>query len=474
MTQRSFERLAQIARGIRRSEPAALRVAVCLAIFACVAVIGGATAIEAQQHTPGVAVAAPVALVAERVLVAVPPAAGTEVAAVAPPEAEHRRATVPEPPPAPRADEVFVGQIRAGQTLAASLQRQAIDSATIHRITQEMAPVFNFRYARAGDRYRLERLEDGRLLRFVYERSELERYVLQRNGDQFIATRDEPEILRRTARVAGLVQTSLYEAIADLGAEPTLASDFSEIFAWDVDFSRSVRSGDEFSILYERLFLEPEGEDERSVGPGRVLAARYTTRDKEFRAVYFETAAGRGGYYRPDGTAVERQFLKAPLHYRRISSAYTLSRLHPILKVRRPHQGIDYAAPHGTQVWSVADGEVIFRGRMGGFGNLVKVRHANGYVSYYGHLSRFARNLRVGSRVSQKQVIGYVGSTGLATGPHLDYRLKKNGRYVNPATLRMPAGDPIPDPTLPVFAARRDELLAELDPRPLVSATGAL
>lgn len=371
-------------------------------------------------------------------------------------------------------DEIIEGTISSGETLGGALDRRGVDSLSIHTVAAGMSPVFNFRYARPGDHYRLERTVDGQILRFHYERSKLEQYVLEWTGEEFVATRIEPQIARRRTRVAGLVDQSLYHSLANLGGDPALANDFSEIFAWDFDFSRSVRSGDEFAILYEQLYMTPEGGPEVYVGPGRILAARYATRETDLRALYFESEAGRGGYYRPDGTAMERQFLRAPLHYRRISSSYTLSRLHPILKVRRPHQGIDYAAPTGTPVWAVADGTVIYLGRNGGFGKLVKVRHANGYISYYGHLSRYGKGLKVGSRVGQKQVIGYVGATGLATGPHLDYRLKKDGRYLNPATLRMPAGVPIPRESLVRFDVHRDQILAELEPRPLVNATGAL
>jgi murein DD-endopeptidase MepM/ murein hydrolase activator NlpD len=167
---------------------------------------------------------------------------------------------------------------------------------------------------------------------------------------------------------------------------------------------------------------------------------------------------------------VRGQFLKAPLRFVRISSSYSSSRLHPILKIKRPHQGIDYAAPAGEPVWSVADGKVIYRGWAGGFGNLVKIRHANGYVSYYAHLSRFARGLREGSRVQQKQVIGYVGQTGLATGPHVCFRISQNGKFVNPLTLRVPSGEPVPESVRSVFEDTRDLLLGELDQAPVLAA----
>jgi murein DD-endopeptidase MepM/ murein hydrolase activator NlpD len=223
----------------------------------------------------------------------------------------------------------------------------------------------------------------------------------------------------------------------------------------------------------EANYLRSTAEDgtETYVRPGRILAARYSNGLHEYRALYFEQAEGRGGYYRPDGSSVRRQLLRTPLNYRRVSSRFSRSRLHPILKVRRPHLGIDYAAPYGTPVWVVADGTVFFRGYSGGLGNVVKVRHANGYVSYYGHLSRYARGLKVGQRVQQKEVIGYVGSTGISTGPHLHYQLMKNGRSIDPAAVRTPAGAPIPTAGREAFAQLRDELLRELDPTQLVVVT---
>lgn len=354
------------------------------------------------------------------------------------------------------------GALQRGETLAAALGRKGVGGGVVHSIAEAMAPVFSFRHARPGDRYRLEQDAEGRVQRFVYDRSPVERYVLSREEGELRAERDDPELARRRTRVAGVISTSLYESIASLGERPELAQDFAGLFAWDVDFARNVQQGDEFAVLYERLYLEREEDSDVYVRPGRILAARYSNDAGDHIAVYFEPEEGRGGYYRPDGSSVERQFLRAPLQYRRISSSFTHNRLHPILKVRRPHLGIDYAASRGTPVWAVADGEVVYRGATGGFGKLVKVRHANGYVSYYGHLSRFARDVGVGERVDQKQVIGYVGSTGLSTGPHLDFRIKKRGRYVDPSSLQAPAGDPVPQEARPEFFAQRDALLADL------------
>jgi murein DD-endopeptidase MepM/ murein hydrolase activator NlpD len=385
--------------------------------------------------------------------------------------------SAPEGSPAAESEKVPLvqiiteGEISRGQTLSTSLRERGVSAAAVHRIATEMAPVFDFRYAHPGDSYRLTQDENGDVLFFRYSRSPLEHYTIERQGEGYRATLHEPELVRRRARIAGVVSTTLYEAVEALGEEAELANDFAEIFAWDVDFSRTVQPGDEFSILYERLLLKGDDRTETYVRPGRILAGRYTTGLQEYTAIYFEQAEGKGGYYRTDGSSVQRQLLRAPLNYRRVSSRFSHSRLHPILKVRRPHLGIDYAAPYGTPVWAVADGKVIFRGVRGGLGRLVKVRHANGYVSYYGHLSRYPKGLRVGQWVHQKEVVGYVGSTGISTGPHLHYQLMKYGRAVDPAAVRTPAGDPIPGAARERFAEVRDDLLRELDPTPLVVLT---
>jgi murein DD-endopeptidase MepM/ murein hydrolase activator NlpD len=360
------------------------------------------------------------------------------------------------------------GELRRGETLAASLDRQGIGSALVHEIATSMRPVFDFRYSRAGDSYRLEQNEAGRVIGFDYQRSALMRYTLRREGEALVPERIEPDLTVERARLAGVVTTSLYNAIQALGESGDLAHDFAEIFAWDVDFSRSVHPGDEFHILYERRFLRDAEGRERYVGPGRILAARYASASAsvDHSAIYFEQEEGRAGYYRPDGSAVERQFLKAPLTYRRISSSYSTGRLHPILGRRRPHLGTDYAAATGTPVWSVGEGRVTHRGWLGGLGKTVKVRHANGFESTYGHLSRYP-NLRIGQRVRQKQVIGYVGSTGLSTGPHLHFVMKKSGRHVNPSTIKTEAAAPIPSQKMNEFAASRDELLTAMDPSAL-------
>jgi murein DD-endopeptidase MepM/ murein hydrolase activator NlpD len=258
-------------------------------------------------------------------------------------------------------------------------------------------------------------------------------------------------------QLGGVVRSSLFESMRDLGERPELVYSFADIFAWDFDFSKQTRPGDEFRMVYEKFF-----DKDGFVRYGRILAAEYRASNKNHTAVWFEDQNGKGDFFTPDGNSVRRAFLKAPLKFTRISSRYTKARLHPVLHITRPHEGVDYAAPIGTPVWAVANGQVVYTGWSGGFGRLVKIKHSNGVVSFYGHLSRYASGLRVGQMIDQKQLIGYVGMSGLATGPHLDFRLQKNGRFMDPLSVRMDTGEPISARALPRFNQVRDMRLAEL------------
>ena len=376
--------------------------------------------------------------------------------------------------PVPDAITRHEGVLVAGQTLSMALRRLGVSAALIHEIDRGMRELVDFRRAQPGHRYRIEFDSAGEFAGFLYETSALDRYrfeplraVAAEAEDvrvperRYRAFRLDSPIERRETRIAGVVHTSLYDAVEALGESHQLAIDFASVFAWDLDFSRSVRAGDEFRILYERNYMS-DGLSDVYLGPGRILAASYSGRDRELYAIYFETEPGRGRYFRPDGGTTERRFLAAPLSYNRITSAYSAGRLHPILKVKRPHNGIDYAAPTGTPVWSVADGTVVHKGWAGGSGRLVKIRHANGYTSYYAHLSGYAVGLQVGQAVRQKQVIGYVGQSGLATGPHVCFRIRKDGRYVDPASINPPRAEPIGSAQWARFSRIRDQRLARL------------
>jgi murein DD-endopeptidase MepM/ murein hydrolase activator NlpD len=449
------------AEGDKRHLIASIGLAVMLAVSALLAL----AAFEAAEGAG--AVIAPEPLPEE-------PAVATEDV---PPEQDAARslefaAAEPDPPAATRV--ITVGELERGDTLSSALRRSNVSQDVVHLVATEMSTAFNFRRAQPGHSFRLAQDLEGRVQDFRYRTTPTESIHLALEDGGYVVRREQAEFTPRVSRIAGIVRSSLYGAMRDLGEGPQLANDFTDVFAWDVDFSRTVQSGDEFRVLYERLYYTDDDGNEIYAGPGRILAARYGGTVGEHTAVYFESEEGRGGYFRPDGSSVERQFLLAPLRYSRISSRFSSARRHPILKITRPHHGIDYVARAGSPVWAVADGEVIYRGWAGGFGNLLKVRHVKGYVSYYAHLSRFAAGLRVGDRIQQKQVIGYVGQTGLATGPHVCFRIAQNGRYVNPARLRSPAAKPVPDAARGVFVATRDMLLSELDAGPFVASGEAL
>jgi murein DD-endopeptidase MepM/ murein hydrolase activator NlpD len=353
---------------------------------------------------------------------------------------------------------VVTGRIHRGRTLADALRREGVSPRMVDEIARGMRPVFDFRYAHAGDSFALVRDDGGGLLSFEFQRGRRDLYRLRpgENG-AFLPSHQEAPLERRVIRLWGTVHRSLFETMVALGEGPDLVHDFADIFAWDIDFSRQTRPGDRFRAVFEK-FYDRDG----FVRYGKVLAAQYAGTHETLVAVYFEDDDGYGDYYRTDGSSVRRTFLRAPVRYTRISSRYSKSRLHPVLKVRRPHEGVDYAAPVGTPIWAVADGEVIFRGWSGGFGRLVKVHHPNGYVSYYGHLSRYAEGIENGARVRQRQVLGYVGATGLSTGPHLDYRLKANGRFVDPLRVKFPSGKPVFARNKERFLSVRDAMLREL------------
>ena len=230
--------------------------------------------------------------------------------------------------------------------------------------------------------------------------------------------------------ISGEITSNLYDAIENMGENQELTMKLADIYEWEIDFFKDIRKGDRFRIVVEKKFTKG-----RFLGYGKICAVDFINNGNLVRALYYEDETTKG-YFRPDGSSLKRGFLKAPLKYRRISSKYSHKRLHPVLKVYKPHYGVDYAAPTGTPVHATADGVVVKKGYTKANGNYVKLRHKNNYYTYYLHFSRFKKGLRVGKHVSQGDTIGYVGSTGYSTGPHVDYRIKKNNRFLNPLRFK--------------------------------------
>ena len=273
-------------------------------------------------------------------------------------------------------------------------------------------------------------------LRVVLDRkSEL---IFQATADGITSSRIEREVVSDVVRLEGVVESSLFQAVSDSGGRPALAVGIAEIFRWDVDFLRDLRQGDSFVVVVDEQRIE--GEFYRY---GTIFAARFTNKDRTMNAVVYPDHDGRLGYFDLDGVPLRKMFLRSPLKFSRVTSRFSHSRFHPVLKRRMPHYGVDYGAPVGTPVHATADGVVTLAGRNGGGGNTVRLRHPNGYETNYLHLSSYGQGVRSGVRVSQGQVVGYVGSTGLSTGPHLDYRVKHNGSWINPLTISSPPVKPL-------------------------------
>jgi murein DD-endopeptidase MepM/ murein hydrolase activator NlpD len=300
---------------------------------------------------------------------------------------------------------------------------------------------------------RLERLE------VVFDRRTEVHLMAAAEGIE--VERVERPIESEVVRFEGFVESSLFGAMDTAGAGPELAVRMAQIYQWDIDFLRDLRQGDRFVLVVDRRTVDGEFYEW-----GTIFAARFVNRKRTLDAVVYPDDSGRLGYYDIEGLPLRKQFLRSPLKFSRVTSRFSMSRFHPVLKKRMPHYGVDYGAPVGTPVLVTADGTVTLAGRNGGGGNMVTVRHTNGYETNYLHLSRYGKGIRRGARVVQGQVIGYVGSTGLSTGPHLDYRVKLNGRWINPLTISSPAVKPLAEERLQRYLAHALAVLSLIEGEP--------
>lgn len=360
--------------------------------------------------------------------------------------------------------EVVEGTLSSGQSLYTSLVGGGIDAAHAVEVLDVLGASVNLRSCKPGDSYSAEMSEDGAIVNLCYRRGLRELYHVRMDSSGYKVTADTIPVTVITRRVEGVLETCLWEACLVAGEDPQIALKLSDVLGWDIDFVTDPRQGDTFTMIYEELYCEG-----RKIDLGDVIGAVYVNEGEEHIAIGFAEPDGTMEYYDCEGNSVRRVFLKSPLNYRRISSYFSNRRFHPILKIYRPHHGVDYAAPTGTPVVAIGDGRVTSAGWNGGFGNYIEIRHNNIYTSCYGHLSKYGRGVRGGVRVKQGQVIGYVGSTGLSTGPHLDFRVKKYGSYVNPLTIDYPRGEPVGEERKEAFFARRDLVLKGLEYRELAA-----
>ena len=347
--------------------------------------------------------------------------------------------------------------LRPRQTLAEVLFSFGFTAQQIHTLVQCPDSIFDARRLRPGQACALLCAKDSAATPryFVYEES-VKEYVVFDLLDNYTAVRGKNPAEWRNAEVAGVVNSSLWVAMQESNASPQLAVLLSHIFGWSIDFF-GIQKGDEFRLIYSQEYVE-----ENPLNNFRIEAASFRASDSTVYAIPF-VQDGEELFYNADGNSLEGAFLKAPLDYYRISSRFSNSRFHPVLKRYRAHHGVDYAAPKGTPVYAVGSGKVIAKAyQAGGGGNYVKIRHNSTYVTTYMHLSRFAKGLKVGDAVKQKQVIGYVGSTGISTGPHLDFRVHENGKPINPLTIKSQPKKPISEANKPAFNAVCDSLVGRL------------
>ena len=347
----------------------------------------------------------------------------------------------------------LVDEVKAGDSLASIFLRNGFSSRDVHEITRtehgkQLAEIF------PGHRLAFTKLGNT-LETLTYSTDRLTSYTFHRDGDQFTAIKQVFQPDRVTTYKHSSIDSSLFVASQRAGLPDNLTMRLAQIFQWDIDFVLDIRPGDEFFVLFEELYFEGE-----FVGYGDILAAEFVNQGRRYRAVQYQTQSGRKDYFTPDGISMRKAFLRAPVEFSKISSRFNMRRLHPVRKTVRPHRGIDYAAPIGTPILAAGDGRINTATRNRANGRYIIIIHGQQFVTKYLHLSKFARGIKAGKRVKQGQVIGYVGATGLVTGPHLHYEFLVNGVHMNPRTVALPKAKSIAKGELPQFAlATRQHML---------------
>jgi murein DD-endopeptidase MepM/ murein hydrolase activator NlpD len=345
-----------------------------------------------------------------------------------------------------------------GDTFAALLGRLGVAGADAAKLLTANAGSKPFRSLRPGMTVQAQTSALGQLLalRFVAG-DEAKLFGFERDGDRFSVIEQAVELTRETFLRSGEIRSSLFAAADDAELPEAITMQLADIFSGDIDFHRDLRRGDRFAVVYEAFF-----HNGRALRSGRVLAAEFVNNKKVVRAIWFADDDGKRGYYAPDGRSLRKAFLRSPLEFSRVTSGFAM-RFHPVLQEWRAHKGVDYSAPTGTRIKAMADGTVELAGQQNGYGNVIVLRHHGDITTLYGHLSGFASGVRNGARVTQGDVIGYVGATGWATGPHLHYEFRVNNELRNPLAIALPVAEPVSAHRLPAFRAAADPLAAQLD-----------
>ncbi|WP_372641239.1 peptidoglycan DD-metalloendopeptidase family protein [Ancylomarina sp.] len=348
-------------------------------------------------------------------------------------------------------------KVKRNQTLSVILDQHKVSSKLIHEIAQKAKKVFNVRKIKSDRKYAMLFTKDSLKTAeyFIYENTPKE-YIVFNLTDTIQVYKGQKEITTVRKQVKGTIESSLWNAMVEVGADPVLSMELSDIYAWTIDFF-GIGKGDEFNVIYDEEMI-----DGKSIHQIKVIAANFVHHKSNNYAFAFKDG-DKDGYFDEEGQSLQKAFLKAPLRFSRISSKFSNNRFHPVLKRYRPHHGIDYAAPTGTPVMTIGDGIVVKKGNQNqGGGRYLKIKHNSVYSTTYMHFSRFGKNVGVGARVKQGQVIGYVGASGLATGPHLDFRVHKNGTAINPLKMKSPPVAPVSAKNVTAYNIIKYQLLLEL------------
>lgn len=348
--------------------------------------------------------------------------------------------------------------VRRGDTLAAIFKREGFSARELHDIMQLGKQTAELKNIKPGESLEFSSNDSNKLIRLSYK-TDLTRTLQVTHSEEGFSANEEirtPEI--RLTHASETIDSSLYQSGQKAGLNDNLIMELAGIFGWDVDFALDIRKGDNFTVLYEEKYLDGE-----KIGYGDIVAAQFINQGKVFDAVRFVDPDGNRQYFTPEGKSMRKAFLRSPVDFRRISSRFTRERFHPVLGKKRPHRGVDYAAATGTPIKAAGDGKIIFRGTKGGYGSTVVLQHGTQYTTLYAHLSSFKRGQRNGSHVKQGDIIGFVGSSGLATGPHLHYEFRVNGTHRNPLTVKFPDANPIDKKHKAQFLAQTQPLLAQLN-----------
>lgn len=331
-------------------------------------------------------------------------------------------------------------KVKRGDSLSALFDKAKVKPSQLIELMKLGKETDELRRLHPGDIIKVISDDQGQLVSLNYQIDTVRYLQVDRVGDKLNANIHKHQIEVRTAYASAEIESSLFLASANAGLSQSLTMELANIFGWDIDFALDIRQGDQFTVIYEQRY-----KNGNKIKGGNILAAEFINQGKVHRALrYQDPVNGRTGYYSPTGHSLRKAFLRSPVNFSRISSRFTTSRYHPILHKFRSHKGVDYAASRGTPVRASGDGKVIYKGKKGGYGKTIVLKHGSRYTTLYAHLNNYNRKIRSGSRVKQGQIIGYVGSTGLASGPHLHYEFRVNGVHRNPLTVKFPSTQPIP------------------------------